>query len=259
MAAPTVLVVDPLPQTAQRVEEAMAETGFAIVRAANAGEVEPLLEADEIAVVLTAITFPRGNGYDLARQVKARHPEAVVFLVCGGFEVYNADRAAEVGVFGRINRPFTVDALRKHLESALGPLNIEPEELPDDATARLEPLEPSVAVVEEEPHLEPMEPPPERSMIEDEWLPTFLPRDYKTWPAVRVDPAVVGPAMERAILEVLPVVVETVLRNTLQTSPAFRELIEAAVDEAVRQRIGPIARRVVRERLLELEGSAGDE
>lgn len=261
MAAPTVLVVDPSPQTAQRVEEALADTGYSIARAGSAAEVDPLLDAEEIAVVLAAVNFPRGNGYDLARQVKARHPEAVVFLLAGGFEVYNADRAGEVGVAGRISRPFTVEGLRKHLEAALGPLNTEPEELPDEAAAGLD-AEPAVAEVIPEPMPEavaPAGPPPDRGAVEDEWLPTFLPRDYKTWPAVRVDPTVVGPAMERAILEVLPVVVETVLRNVLQTSPAFREVIEAAVDEAVRARIGPIARRVIRERLMELESSAGDE
>jgi hypothetical protein len=73
-----------------------------------------------------------------------------------------------------------------------------------------------------------------------------------------VDPDVVGPALERAILEVLPEVVEIVLNKAFASSPAFRDLVEVAVDEAVRAQIAPIARRVIRERLVEIE-AGGDE
>jgi hypothetical protein len=94
--------------------------------------------------------------------------------------------------------------------------------------------------------------------VGDERLASFLPRDWKALPPVRVDPAVVMPAVERAILEVLPEVVEVVLRQALATSPAFRDLVEAAVDEAVRAQLGPIARSVVRERLAEIEAASED-
>ena len=79
------------------------------------------------------------------------------------------------------------------------------------------------------------------------------------YPPVRVDPAVVQPAVERAILEVLPEVVEVVLRQALATSPGFRDLVEAAVDEAVRAQLAPIARSVVRERLAELEAASDEQ
>lgn len=258
MAVPTVLVVDPSPQTAQKVEEALADTGFSIARAFNAAEVEPLLDAEHIALVLAAVNFPRGNGYELARQVRARHPEAVVFLLCGGFEVYSPERAAEVGVTGRIGRPFTVEVLRKHLEAALGPLGGEPEELPDTAM-KLEPEEALPSILPDSmptpSQVLPLTPLPP---IDDERISSFIPRDFKTHPPVLVDPEVVGPALERAILEVLPEVVESVLNKALHSSPAFRDMLEAAVDEAVRARIGVIARRVIRERLLELEASADE-
>jgi hypothetical protein len=57
-----------------------------------------------------------------------------------------------------------------------------------------------------------------RPPTSSERIATFLPRDYEELPRVAVDPAVVGPAVEQAILEVLPEVVETVLRRTLETS-----------------------------------------
>jgi CheY-like chemotaxis protein len=251
--------VDASPLGARRVEEALVGTGFRVTSVGTASDAEAAVDAGDIAVVLATVTFPRGNGYDLARAARARNPEAVVFLLCGGFEVYDADRAERAGVTGRISRPFTVDTLRRHLEGALGPLHaegpppeptpLEPDVLPMDALEPERPPEPE----------RPLEPRHEsRATVGDERLATFLPRDWRSYPPVSVDPAVVGPAVERAILEVLPLVVEAVLAKALQTSQPFRDLVEVAVDEAVRAQVGAIARRVIRERLAEIEAGGDD-
>jgi hypothetical protein len=76
-----------------------------------------------------------------------------------------------------------------------------------------------------------------RPPTSSERIATFLPRDYESLPRVAVDPAVVGPAVEQAILEVLPEVVETVLRRTLETSGTLRDIVDAAVEEAVKKAI----------------------
>jgi CheY-like chemotaxis protein len=265
MPVRTVLVVDASPLSARRVQEALQGTDLSVLVAASASEAESMLEAGGITVALAAVSFPGGNGYDLARQVKSRNPEAVVFLLCGGFEVFNGERADQAGVYGRINRPFTVDSLLRHLEAALGPLS-PAADLPSitPAPADFEPVPQRGHARNEDaiqaydgPITAPVEPAP-RPSVGDERLASFLPREWRSHPPVRVDPEVVGPAIERAILEVLPEVVEIVLNKALLRSPTLRDLVEVAVDEAVRAQIGPIARRVVRERLAEIEAS-GDE
>jgi CheY-like chemotaxis protein len=262
----TVLVVDPSPLSARRVQEALRGTAFSVALAATSAEAERAVEAGSVTVALAALSFPGGNGYDFARQVKSRNPEAVVFLLCGGFEVFNGERADQVGVYGRINRPFTVDTLRRHLEAALGPLG--GGDRPHDAPADREDFEPVPQRAAPRPDpdfvqayggpIAPAAEPTPRHAVADERVASFLPREWRSHPPVRVDPDVVGPAIERAILEVLPEVVEVVLNKALARSPAFRDLVEVAVDEAVRAQIGPIARRVVRERLAEIE-AGGDE
>lgn len=240
----------------------MAGTGFRVVSATSPVDAEGTVEAGDIAVTLTAVGFPRGNGYDFARQVRARNPQAVVFLLCGGFEVYNAERAEQCGIAGRIYRPFTVETLRRHLEVALGPLvpaevepEVEPEPLDPPFLPVLEELaDGPVSITPDDLQLEA----PARPAVADERMASFLPRDWRTFPPVRVDPDVVGPAIERAILELLPEVVEVVLAKALVSSPGFRDLVEAAVDEAVRAQVGPIARRVILERISEIE-AGGDE
>lgn len=255
----TVLVVDASPLSARRVEESLRGAPFTVVVATSAAEAERAVEAGGIAVALAALSFPGGNGYELAKQVKSRNPEAVVFLLCGGFEVFNGERADQAGVYGRINRPFTVDTLLRHLEAALGPLTATGAAPPADGTPDFDPVprrapEPPAY----EGAIRPEPEPALRTAVGDERLASFLPREWRTYPPVRVDPEVIGPAIERAILEVLPEVVEAVLNKALLRSPGLRDLVEVAVDEAVRAQIGPIARRVVRERLAEIE-AVGDE
>ena len=254
MSSPVVLVVDPNPATIRRVEEALEGSAFRLVVAREPAEVEARVHDLELVCVLASASLPRGNGYELARHLRDRYPDAPILLMTGGFEVYNATRAQEAGVSGHIAKPFSAAALRQQMERVVGPFppaSIEPAELP--------------VIV---PHL-----PPDLLMpIEDlsqprsfhrrgpptgeERIATILPRDYRSAPLVSVDPEIVGPAMERAILEVLPEVVEGVLRAALGGSAAFRALVSAAVEEAVREQLPDLASRVVRERLAEIEAKA---
>ena len=127
----------------------------------------------------------------------------------------------------------------------------------EPAPAFFEMPEEAVAPLEEAP---PAHPPP-RSFHRrappptEERFATIIPRDYKSHPLVSVDPDVVGPAMERAVLEVLPEVVEAVIRNAVASSPAFRDLVAVAVEEAVREMLPAIAAKAVRERIAEIERS----
>jgi hypothetical protein len=63
--------------------------------------------------------------------------------------------------------------------------------------------------------------------------------------------------MERAILAVLPEVVEIIINKAITTSPAFREMVEVAVEAALREELPGIARKVIRERMAEIEKGDG--
>jgi len=258
MTLPSVLVVDPNPATFRRVEEALHDAGFGLLSARDAREAEERADGTELALVISAASLPKGNGYDLARSLRDQHPAASVLLMTGGFEVYNRDRASEAGVSGHINKPFTPERLRSAVEEALGPLPGALDTLPGDSVAE---LTDEVAPAPEPRRPEPRGPEParHRPLASDERVATIIPRDYQDLPVVQVDPAVVAPQIERAILEVLPEVVEVVLRRTLATSDALRELVEKAVADAVADRLSEVAERVVRQRLAEIEAQASEE
>jgi CheY-like chemotaxis protein len=245
MGARTVLVVDSSPLSARRAEEALQNSGFRVVVASSQAEAEATLLQEDVAVVLSSLIFPRGNGYDLARQVKSQHPEAVVFLLCGSFEVYSQERAKAAGVQDRITRPFTADAFRRQLELVLGPLGEDaPPEVP--APAPTAPPAPAPAAPVEAVHA------PVHVPDSEERLATFIPRTYQRASLPPVDPALI-PVVERVVQEVLPEVVEAVLSQALHRSPAFRDLVRLTVEETVRERLPVLARSLVQQRLAELE------
>ena len=285
----TVLVVDPNPNTRERVATAIGGNDFEIVDAKDALEAETVAATKNVVLVLASASLPRGNGYDLASRLRVTHPRAVVFLLSGGFEAFDSGRAQLAGVVGRIPKPFSTDTLLFHINAAVGALsNLGHEELPVVEAAELdlasvEPIADRRALRSEEVDTEAITDPgdlgtgrapregelPEfdgaimpisedretaqprerpkgrrplgvpdpqyRPPTSSERIATFLPRDYEELPRVAVDPAVVGPAVEQAILEVLPEVVEAVLRRTLETSGTVRDIVEAAVEKAVKK------------------------
>jgi len=275
-----VLVVDPNPATLSRVQSAFDGSAFTILSARDAIEAEDRASGQQLSVILSSTGLPRGNGYDLARTLLASHPDAKVFLMSGGFEVYNRSRAEQAGVAGRISKPFSADGLRTRLEAVLGPLAASGSMLEGDARgafdALSDSLEPplgggafapdSLPQTEEIVGLdaslmEPLLPTDERALVAGDYRPplegervaSILPRDYTDVPAGGASVEALEPAVEAAVMEVLPEVVEAVLRRTLQSSTAFRDLVEVAVDEAVRAHLPTIARRVIRERIAEIE------
>jgi len=249
MSISSVLVVDPNPATAQRVEAALHGVAYQVLAARTPAAALELVDGADVGLVLAAASLPGGSGYDFAAMVRERWPAASTILMTGGFEVYNADRASKAGVAGHLAKPFSESALRELVEKLVGPLVTEPVPAPVEAPPPAPAEVPPTPTEPTAPVAVPLPSPP----ITEERLATFLPRDYREVPLVQVDPDVVGPAVERAILEVLPEVVEAVLRHALGSSTAFRDLVAAAVDESVRETLPDIAAKVVRERLALLE------
>ena len=262
-----VLVVDPNPLILQRVKSALAGSDYGILSARDAVEAEGCASGQDIAVVLSSTGLPRGNGYDLARSLLSDHPEAKIFLLSGGFEVYNRDRAEQAGVTGRISKPFSSDGLRTRLEKELGAFDSEVESQPEDDLHEPLPVRvpESAEAARQSPDTLPdilpvsIEPLPSGAVqgytppISSERVATIIPRDFRELAAPGASAEALKPALERAVMEVLPEVVESVLRRVLQTSPAFRDLVEVAVDEVVRDHLPTIAKQMVQDRMAELE------
>jgi CheY-like chemotaxis protein len=248
----TVLVVHPNPATHRKVDEALGQTGFPVLHTRGSQGLTEVIEGQQVDVVLSAITLDSTNGYDLGRTLRDRFPAALIFLLAGGFEVYNVDRAESCGVDGRIGVPFTPIGLRAVLEDKLGALP-RLSELPEPPLVGLGEV-PSYAgaiLVDDvaTPQVPTGSPPPRPGPPgTEERLASFLPRDHRAAKLVAVDPSVVGPALEKAVLEVLPEVVEGALRTALASSPEFRTIVAEAVSEVLKARLPEIAAQVLAHR-----------
>ncbi len=243
----TVLVVHPNPATHRKVDEALGRTGFPVLHARGSEGMDDVLEGQQVDVVLSAITLDSTNGYDLARNLRDRFPAALIFLLAGGFEVYNGSRAESCGVDGRIGVPFTPIGLRAVLEDKLGKLPRLPD-LPTAGSGDVPTYDGAILVEDADagpaglPTLAAPRPGPPAS---EERLASFLPRDHRPVKRVSVDPTVVGPALEKAVLEVLPEVVEGALRTALASSPDFRQVVADAVSEVLQARLPEITEQVL--------------
>ena len=225
----TALVVHPNPNTQRRASQALILLGFRVVSASGVRESKMQTGNASVDVVLSGVRLPDGSGYELARTLRESHPAALVFLLSGGFDVYDEEQAAECGVDGRVSVPFTTESLRTRIEASLGPLRVD-EDPVDPLSYKAPPMmddEPTPLAASTNPV------PP----VSSERMASFVPRDGRQPEPVTVDPDVIGPALERAILEVLPEVVEGVLRSVLATNPEFRSLVEKAIQDAVADKL----------------------
>ena len=281
MPLSTVLVLHPDPSTVQRVEAALEGRAQRVVHSAVASEARALGDGQDVALVVVAASLRGASGYAVAGRLKDAWPAASVVLTTSGFEVFDSGRAKAAGVAGHIRQGFRPEAFLALVESLVGPLTAEaPAPAPVTAPTPAPPaspgeglsepfdslggpltlvpsaLEPIPSLHTQPTRVGPVATEPPEVPVSEERLATFLPRDYRQVPLVRVDPDVVGPAVERAIMEVLPEVVEAVLRTALGSSTAFRDLVAASIDESVRDALPEIATRVVRERLAQLEARA---
>jgi len=261
MPLTTVLVLHPDPSTAQRIQAALDGLAEQVLHSTVAADARGLGEGNDVALVVVAASLRGASGYGLAASLKEWWPAASVILTTNGFEVFDQARAKRAGVAAHIRQGCHPEEFLALVESLVGPLTplapppAAPEPQPSDDLGPPMSIVPSA--LEPVPSLVPNVAVPAPTMpTTEERLATFLPRDYRQVPLVQVDPDIVGPAVERAILEVLPEVVEAVLRTALGSSTAFRDLVAASVDESVREALPDIATRVVRERLSQLEARA---
>ena len=229
MTQARILVVDSKPSTRAKVQSALTGVPVEVLSAVRLTEIEAFLLDGPISVFFCAATLPDESGYTLAKQIRGLCPDASIFLMAGGFEVYDAVRAADAGVTARLPLPLSDAGVLACLEAALGPVSA---------------VRSGAASVAPPPPLGP----------EERWA-RFVPGDLDGSEPEDLDTANLRPALEALVVELLPEVVEGVVRHTLDRSSTLRDLVASAVEDAVREQLPSIASRVADE--VKKKGSNG--
>ena len=117
----TVLLVDDEASIRDLVRPTLQKAGYSVLEAANYdGALQTFREhTDEVDLLLTDISLPGNNGYELAAQISSVRPDVKVIFVSGhaGIELCKFYSMTETDL-RLVRKPFELDELLRRVECA---------------------------------------------------------------------------------------------------------------------------------------------
>lgn len=114
-----ILVVDDEQNIRRILQAALDKTGYHTDIAESGENAVSMLEQSSYDCVLTDVTMPGMNGYELQRTVCKRWPDIPVVIMTAYGTIPQAVQAIRDGAFEYIPKPFDLDAVKKVIKAAL--------------------------------------------------------------------------------------------------------------------------------------------
>ena len=114
-----VLIVDDDVAFSRSMRRIITGAGYDCSAVASGAEARQHLNDGDIAAVLCDVTMPGESGLDLLATLAADFPEVAVVMTTGVDDPATAARAYDIGAYGYLIKPFTVNEIRITLDSAL--------------------------------------------------------------------------------------------------------------------------------------------
>ncbi|MEY4951467.1 MAG: hypothetical protein RL698_3678, partial [Pseudomonadota bacterium] len=118
-----ILVVDDEDEIRQSLRGVLSDEGFTVEEAGDGRRAFEMLSASRPDLVILDVWLPEIDGIALLEQIKARHPDLPVVIICGHANIEAAVRATRLGAADFIEKPFSIEALLGSIERALGTPN----------------------------------------------------------------------------------------------------------------------------------------
>ena len=115
----TVLVVDDDAAIRTVVAQALRRAGHDVTSADSIAQLERALAVSLPDVIVTDVVLPDGDGIDHVRSVAARFPLLPIIVLSAQNTLTTAVRAAEVGAYEYLPKPFDLDVLARAVAGAL--------------------------------------------------------------------------------------------------------------------------------------------
>jgi signal transduction histidine kinase/ActR/RegA family two-component response regulator len=121
-AAPTILLVEDDHDVRSYVVEILRDLHYRVLEAHDAESALALIDRNDVRVdlLLSDLVLPGMNGAQLAKQVKARQPEARVLIMTGYSREAVVDQWPVDDSVEMLQKPLTHDALERKLRSVMG-------------------------------------------------------------------------------------------------------------------------------------------
>ncbi len=115
----TILLADDSVTIQKVVELTFLDEDFRVVAFGNGTDAMTRLAETQPDIVLADVHMPGADGYEVCSAVKQAAPSTPVLLLVGTFELFDADRAAEVGAAGHMKKPFDSQELLRRVKELL--------------------------------------------------------------------------------------------------------------------------------------------
>jgi two-component system response regulator PilR (NtrC family) len=121
------LVVDDEQSLLEFLNLLFEEEGYDVHRANSVTEARLAISGRSYDLVLCDILMPDGNGLDLLREIKERHPHTAVIMMTAYTSTKSAIEAMKLGAYHYISKPFDVEELKVVVSKALEKTVLEEE------------------------------------------------------------------------------------------------------------------------------------
>ena len=91
--------------------------GYGVTSALNARTAAEAIRQREFNLVLLDINLPDGNGFELCKLIKPRHPDTIVIFLTANDQESDQIRGYEVGAVDYITKPFVIGALQRKIKA----------------------------------------------------------------------------------------------------------------------------------------------
>jgi two-component system, NtrC family, response regulator PilR len=129
-ASPTrILVVDDEPSLRDLLTIMLRKEGYEVTTAESRAQAAEKLSRTPVAMVITDLKLPDGDGIELLRHVKAVAPETIVIVITAYGSAQTAVAALRLGAHDYLVKPFDVDELKIVVRGALEKQHLREENL----------------------------------------------------------------------------------------------------------------------------------
>jgi two-component system, NtrC family, response regulator PilR len=124
-----ILVVDDEPSMREMLGIMLRKEGFEVLLAESRSMAAAVLARGPVAMLITDVKLPDGDGIEILRHVKAASPETIVIVMTAFGSTQTAVAALKLGARDYLIKPFDIDELRIVVRSALHERKLEEENL----------------------------------------------------------------------------------------------------------------------------------
>ncbi|MBI4852484.1 MAG: sigma-54-dependent Fis family transcriptional regulator [Acidobacteria bacterium] len=119
MSKEKILIVDDEQMIRWTLREALKGWGYYSIEAETVNEALTLFESEQPSAILLDINLPDGSGLDVLREVKKRHPQALVIMITANVMVDDTIAALRGGAYDFISKPINLSELQVTLRNGL--------------------------------------------------------------------------------------------------------------------------------------------